>query len=50
MEQLSKVEAHVADYKKEIVSNIINLINEYPIMGVVNMENLPAPQLQAMRA
>ena len=50
MEQISKVEAHVADYKKEIVSNLVNLINEYPIIGVVNMENLPAPQLQAMRA
>src|SRR3989339_411395 len=46
----SKVQAHVADYKKEIVSNIISLIREYPIIGVVNMENLPAPQLQTMRA
>ena len=46
----SKVQAHVADYKKEIVSNLINLISEYPIIAVVNMENLPAPQLQTMRA
>ena len=43
-------EAHVADYKKEIVNDIIKLIKEYPIIGVVNMENLPAPQLQTMRA
>ena len=60
MEQVSKaskaselrshVPAHVAQYKKDIVSNIINLINQYPIIGVVNMENLPAPQLQIMRA
>ena len=57
MEQISKtdeikphVPAHVAQYKKDIVSNLINLISEYPIIGVVNMENLPAPQLQAMRA
>ena len=50
MEQISKVQAHVADYKKEIVGNLINLIRENPIIGVVNMENLPAPQLQAMRA
>lgn len=44
------IQAHVAPYKKEIVSNLVNLINEYPIIGVVNMENLPAPQLQTMRA
>ena len=45
-----KHEPHVAEYKKEIVSNLVNLIKEYPIIAVVNMENLPAPQLQAMRA
>lgn len=44
------IQAHVAPYKKEIVSKLANLISEYPIIGVVNMENLPAPQLQAMRA
>jgi len=51
-ESISKVkhEAHIADYKKEIVSNLVNWINEYPIIAVVNMENLPAPQLQTMRA
>jgi large subunit ribosomal protein L10 len=42
--------AHVAEYKKEIVTGLIKLINQYPIIGIVNMENLPAPQLQAMRA
>ena len=47
---MEHVQAHVADYKKEIVSNLVNLINSNPIIGVVNMENLPAPQLQAMRA
>ena len=46
----SKVEAHVAEYKKEIVKKLVELIKEYPIIGVVNMENLPAPQLQTMRA
>jgi len=47
---MEHVQAHVAEYKKEIVSNLVNLIKEYPIIGVVNMENLPAPQLQTMRA
>lgn len=47
---MGQVQAHVAEYKKEIVKNLTALINKYPIIGVVNMENLPAPQLQAMRA
>ncbi len=42
--------AHVAESKKKIVKEIVNLINQYPIIGAVNMENLPAPQLQKMRA
>ncbi|MFH1642193.1 MAG: 50S ribosomal protein L10 [Nanoarchaeota archaeon] len=42
--------AHISEQKKEIVKNISKLIREYPIIGAVNMENLPAPQLQGMRA
>lgn len=41
--------AHVADYKKEIVNDFVKLLNSYPIIGAVNMENMPAPQLQKMR-
>jgi len=41
--------AHVAEYKKEIVKKIVGLIKSYPIIGIVNMENLPAPQLQRLR-
>src|SRR3989338_4811061 len=41
---------HVAESKKEIAKNIQKLILEYPIIAAVNMENLPAPQLQQMRA
>jgi len=47
---MEQEQSHVADYKKEIVSNLARLFQEYPIIGVVNMENLPAPQLQNMRA
>ena len=47
---MEQVQAHVAEYKKEIVNDLVKLIKEYPIIGVVNMENLPAPQLQNMRA
>jgi len=44
------MKAHVSEYKKEVVGNLIDLVKEYPIIGIVNMENLPAPQLQNMRA
>ena len=44
------IQAHVADYKKEIVNKLVDLINQNPIIAIVNMENLPAPQLQNMRA
>jgi large subunit ribosomal protein L10 len=40
---------HISGYKKKIVDEFVKLIKEYPIIGAVNMENLPAPQLQVMR-
>jgi len=42
--------AHVSEFKKKIVEDITKLSKEYPIIGVVNMENLPASQLQTMKA
>ena len=41
--------AHVAKYKKESVKEFTRLLDEYPIIGVVNMKNLPTKQLQKMR-
>lgn len=41
--------AHVAQYKKDTVKVVVDKIKEYPIIGIVDMENLPAKQLQAMR-
>ena len=38
-----------APAKKEIVKKLVNLIKEYPICGVVDLENLPSLQLQRMR-
>lgn len=35
--------------KKETVKRTTDLIKKYPIIGVLNMENLPTPQLQRMR-
>ena len=36
--------------RKQQVEEYVSLLKEYPIIGVVNMEGLPTPQLQAMRA
>lgn len=38
-----------AKRKTEAVKQFTELINEYPIIGAVDMENLPARQLQIMR-
>ena len=35
--------------KTKIVDSLVELIKEYPIVGAVNMENLPTAQLQNMR-
>ncbi len=36
--------------KMDTVTDFVKLLEEYPIVGVVNMNNLPAKQLQNMRA
>jgi len=41
--------AHVAESKKKIVNEFSELVNSYPVIGVVDMENLPTAQLQKMR-
>ena len=41
---------HVSETKKTVVSDFTGLAIEYPIVGICNMENLPAKQLQMMRA
>lgn len=38
-----------SEKKIRIVQELKRLMKEYPIVGVVNMENLPAPQLQQLR-
>ena len=40
---------HVADWKKEKVADLENLINDNEIIGIVNLADIPAPQLQTMR-
>ena len=41
--------AHVAEWKKDEVKEIIELIESYDVIGVVDLLNIPARQLQEMR-
>ena len=41
---------NAAEYKKKLVQEMIKLARQYSIIGLVNMENMPAPQLQSMRS
>jgi len=42
--------ANVQEYKKKIVNDMTKLMKQYNIIGMVNMEDMPAPQLQSMRS
>lgn len=39
---MAKMEPHVTEIKRNEVENIKDLMREYKIMGIVNLENLPA--------
>jgi len=41
--------AHVSEKKKDIVSKISEKIEKSKVVGIVDLDNLPAPQLQQMR-
>jgi large subunit ribosomal protein L10 len=42
--------AHVADWKKKEVQELKKLIEEYDLVGIVSIANLPSLQFQIMRA
>lgn len=42
--------ASVTEAKKATVAEFVELVKEYPIVGVVNMEGMPTKQVQNMRA
>ncbi len=44
-----KPKAHVNEKKKAIYKELTQLLQKYAVVGLVNMENLPAPQLQKMK-
>lgn len=41
--------AKVAEYKKKIVQDLVESARKHSIIGLVNLTDLPAPQLQSMR-
>ena len=45
-----KPKAHVAEYKKRIVKELIGLFESYPTIGVVDLTYLPASQLRQLRS
>ena len=42
--------AKIPESKRKVIKEFVKLAKEYPIVGAVNMENLPTKQLQNMRA
>ena len=44
------MKAHVSEAKKKEVKRLTELIRKYSAIGVIDMENMPAKQLQSMRA
>jgi large subunit ribosomal protein L10 len=40
---------HIAQWKKDEVKDLKNLIESYPVVGMANLSDIPAPQLQQMR-
>ncbi len=41
--------AHVAPWKYKFVDQLVQLIDKYPVVGIVNINNIPAAQMQKMR-
>jgi len=42
--------AHVAAWKREMVDHLKRLMIENPVVAIVNVEGIPGPQIQKMRA
>lgn len=45
----AKHKAHVAEDKKVEVKELVKLLKAYPIIGLVDIENLPSAQMQKMK-
>lgn len=45
----AKPKAHVAESKKKEVKEIVKLLKDYPIVGLVNIEGLPSAEMQKIK-
>ncbi|QQG39036.1 MAG: 50S ribosomal protein L10 [Candidatus Woesearchaeota archaeon] len=46
---MSKPKAHVSKKKKEEVKRLMDLLRGYKTIGIINLENLPSPQMQKLK-
>lgn len=46
---MTKPKAHISQKKKDILKKLVDLLNKSDIIGIVNLEELPTPQLQNMK-
>src|SRR3989344_4662988 len=46
---MSEIKPHVSIWKKDEVKDIVKLFNEYPVAGIIDMQNLPALQFMKIR-
>lgn len=46
---MTKPKAYVSESKKQVIKDLTKNIQDYPIIGLVDMENLPSMQLQKMK-
>ena len=47
--KIKKGRTHVSESKNNAVKNLAHTIDQYPVIAVINLENLPAKQLQKMK-
>ena len=48
-EKQKNITCKAAQHKKDKIKRMIELAKKYPIIGILNLENLPCAQLQQMR-
>ncbi|MBI5391583.1 50S ribosomal protein L10, partial [Candidatus Woesearchaeota archaeon] len=41
---------HIAQWKKDELKDIVQLLQKYNVIGIVDMTNMPSSQLQKMRS
>lgn len=45
----ASTQAKVAEWKRDLVEELVNKFDKYPVVGILNITGIPAPQFQEMR-